>query len=125
MLGETIVPHALLPFMSHLEGEDRAVEQTKHTPLKIERMPRLSATESSIMHALIEGHSNKVIARRMNIAEATAKVHIKAILRKLGVHNRTQAAIWAMNNRPFLAGAQSKKPAIVPVPDYSDETLKA
>jgi len=34
----------------------------------------------------------------MNIAEATVKVHVKAILRKIGVDNRTQAAIWAINN---------------------------
>jgi len=34
----------------------------------------------------------------MEIAEATVKVHVKAILRKIRVRNRTQAAIWAMNN---------------------------
>jgi Bacterial regulatory proteins, luxR family len=39
-----------------------------------------------------------MIARKIQIAEATVKVHLKAILRKIRVRNRTQAAIWAMNN---------------------------
>ena len=39
-----------------------------------------------------------MIARKIDIAEATVKVHIKAILRKIRVQNRTQAAVWAMNN---------------------------
>jgi two-component system nitrate/nitrite response regulator NarL len=47
---------------------------------------------------LIEGDSNKAIARKIDIAEATVKVHVKAILRKIRVHNRTQAAIWAMSS---------------------------
>jgi two-component system nitrate/nitrite response regulator NarL len=39
-----------------------------------------------------------VIARTCDIAEATVKVHMKSILRKIRVENRTQAAIWAMEN---------------------------
>jgi two-component system nitrate/nitrite response regulator NarL len=46
---------------------------------------------------LIEGHSNKTIARKHHIAEAPVKVHVKAILRKIRVNNRTRAAVWAMN----------------------------
>ena len=57
-------------------------------------MPR----EKSILRYLIEGDSNKSIARKIDITEATVKVHVKAILRKIRVHNRTQAAIWGMNN---------------------------
>jgi two-component system nitrate/nitrite response regulator NarL len=38
-----------------------------------------------------------VISRRLKIADATVKVHIKAILHKLRVQNRTQAAVWAVN----------------------------
>ena len=43
----------------------------------------------------MEGESNKVIARKLDVAEATIKVHVKTILRKVQVKNRTQAAIWA------------------------------
>ena len=44
------------------------------------------------------GMANKVIARQFGICEATVKVHVKAILRKLGVENRTQAATWGVKN---------------------------
>jgi two-component system nitrate/nitrite response regulator NarL len=56
---------------------------------------RLSQREQEILRWLMEGAPNKVIARKLNVAEATVKVHIKAILRKIGAHNRTQAAMWA------------------------------
>jgi two-component system nitrate/nitrite response regulator NarL len=55
----------------------------------------LSSRELAILRTLMEGASNKVIARRLVITEATVKVRMKAILRKLSLQNRTQAAIWA------------------------------
>ena len=39
-----------------------------------------------------------MIARTLDIAEATVKVHMKSVLRKIRVANRTQAAIWALGN---------------------------
>jgi two-component system nitrate/nitrite response regulator NarL len=57
----------------------------------------LSSRELAILRTLMEGASNKVIARKLVITEATVKVHMKAILRKLSLQNRTQAAIWARN----------------------------
>jgi two-component system, NarL family, nitrate/nitrite response regulator NarL len=66
-----------------------------------ERLPGgargLSSRELAILRTLMEGASNKIIARRLVITEATVKVHMKAILRKLRLQNRTQAAIWARN----------------------------
>jgi two-component system nitrate/nitrite response regulator NarL len=80
---------------------------------------------------LVKGDSNKSIARKIEIAEATVKVHVKAILRKIGVHNRTQAAIWAMNkgslaptgsiDSPPLAPCQSKR---VPTPMETIPVIK-
>jgi two-component system, NarL family, nitrate/nitrite response regulator NarL len=58
--------------------------------------PQLSQREREILIHLAEGDSNKQIARLCNITESTVKVHLKAILRKITVHNRTQAAIWAI-----------------------------
>jgi two-component system, NarL family, nitrate/nitrite response regulator NarL len=58
----------------------------------------LSARQLAILRCLSEGDSNKVIARKISISEGTVKVHVKAILRKIQVHNRTQAAIWALNH---------------------------
>jgi two-component system nitrate/nitrite response regulator NarL len=58
----------------------------------------LSGREGDILGNLLRGHSNKMIARELAISEATVKVHLKALLRKLNARNRTQAAIWAMEN---------------------------
>jgi two-component system, NarL family, nitrate/nitrite response regulator NarL len=63
---------------------------------------RLSKREKDILHLLTEGASNKIIANRIDIAEATVKVHIKSCLRKLRLHNRTQAAIWASRHLPTV-----------------------
>jgi two-component system, NarL family, nitrate/nitrite response regulator NarL len=60
--------------------------------------PHLSQRERQILIRLAQGDSNKQIARLCNITESTVKVHLKAILRKITVHNRTQAAIWAIAN---------------------------
>jgi two-component system nitrate/nitrite response regulator NarL len=58
----------------------------------------LSEREAQIIKMLTRGHSNKVIARRCDLTEATIKVHLKSILRKLHVGNRTQAALWAIEH---------------------------
>jgi two-component system nitrate/nitrite response regulator NarL len=63
---------------------------------------RLSPREREVLAHLVAGHSNKVIARHLGTAEATVKVHLKSLLRKIQVENRTQAAIWALSNLPDL-----------------------
>jgi two-component system nitrate/nitrite response regulator NarL len=55
----------------------------------------LSNREIDILQELGSGQSNKMIAVKLGIAEATVKVYVKRILRKIGVRNRTQAALWA------------------------------
>jgi len=110
MLGETILPMEILSTISNRADDDehdheynsdaRPVKNTAGELMgtQSEYAPRLSVRQRCILNCLIEGHSNKVIARKIDIAEATVKVHIKSILRKIGVRNRTQAAIWAMSN---------------------------
>jgi two-component system nitrate/nitrite response regulator NarL len=61
-------------------------------------IPALSERERQIIDGLIKGQSNKIIARAFGIAEATVKVHMKAILRKVPCSNRTQVAIWALGH---------------------------
>jgi two-component system, NarL family, nitrate/nitrite response regulator NarL len=75
-------------------------EQLKEEERPSNRMAgsRLSEREQMILMHLTEGASNKHIARALKIAEATVKVHIKSLLRKIRVSNRTQAAMWAINN---------------------------
>jgi two-component system nitrate/nitrite response regulator NarL len=106
MLGETILPPELLFYVRHPQGEERyqRIEHYQHDPAP--RMaaaaelewPQLSFRENCILRCIVEGSSNKVIARKIDITEATVKVHVKAILRKVRVRNRTQAAIWAMKH---------------------------
>jgi len=62
--------------------------------------PTLSGRELEILSCLASGDSNKIIARSCRIAESTVKLHLKSILRKIHVQNRTQAAIWALQNNP-------------------------
>jgi DNA-binding NarL/FixJ family response regulator len=118
MMGETIFPPAFLSFVLDPEGNrlgeavpggenNQAILVTTEDALA----PQLSPREKSILRCLIEGDSNKCIARKIDIAEATVKVHVKAILRKIRVQNRTQAAIWGMNN-----GSLNDRQTTVPRP---------
>lgn len=63
---------------------------------QIEQAPSdLTARQLQVLLFLANGHSNKVIASDLNLAEATVKMHITAIFKCLGVSNRTQAALEA------------------------------
>jgi DNA-binding NarL/FixJ family response regulator len=55
----------------------------------------LTEREREVLELVRQGHSNKVIARRLRIAEATVKTHVTHILQRVGVADRTQAALWA------------------------------
>ncbi len=55
----------------------------------------LTEQEGRILEHLIEGKSNKLIARDMGIAEGTVKVHVKHLLKKLNLRSRLEAAVWA------------------------------
>ena len=59
----------------------------------------LTPRETQVLKLLTLGYSNKEIARSLGMLEGTVKVHVKSIMKKLGVNNRTQAAIAA--NRSF------------------------
>jgi two-component system nitrate/nitrite response regulator NarL len=116
MMGETVLPMAFLPFV--LRPEDDALDHAGPRDVNNEVLlataddaiaPQLSPRENSILRCLVDGDSNKSIARKIEIAEATVKVHVKAILRKIRVHNRTQAAIWGMNSG-WLARTTSTNP---------------
>ena len=64
----------------------------------------LSHREMQILGYLLNGAQNKEIARDLQICEGTVKVHLKTILKKIGVQNRTQAAIWAHSQRMTYVG---------------------
>lgn len=114
MLGETILPSTLLSNITggvQLYGSEPAEigAEVETAPLLMtdDGAPRLSVREERILSYLVQGDSNKAIARSINISEATVKVHVKAILRKIRAHNRTQAAIWALHHG-LLAGREPR-----------------
>lgn len=110
LLGETIVPQQFTQLLrSQVRLQQEALSQGNYIETTVEdthlRCPpegprtddvvRLSNRERMILLHLTQGASNKHIARELEIAEATVKTHIKALLRKIRVRNRTQAAMWA------------------------------
>lgn len=91
MLGEKVCPTPMLSTLAkRVDGdvENLPAEWAGH---------RLSRREMQVLKYLAGGNTNKEIARYLDITEATVKVHIKTVLRKLSLSNRTQAAIWAVN----------------------------
>ncbi|MBQ0822436.1 response regulator transcription factor [Microvirga terrae] len=110
MLGEVVFPSAA--FLAAISTHTEALDLSKEAPVvkvsSLQAAPTsegqdspirtLSSREAEILQCLMQGAPNKVIARKLDVAEATVKVHIKAILRKIRVANRTQAAMWAVNH---------------------------
>ncbi len=132
-LGQTILPPELL---SYIRKTISAVEAPAESPgpeaysdsqLPPDFNPKLSCREEHILRYIGEGCPNKIIARQMGIAEGTVKVHVKAILRKIRVGNRTQAAIWLKDHPKStpacnLAQLGSTTPTILPA-DCSEAAL--
>lgn len=92
MMGEKVFPTHLADLL--VTGQVQPQPATEITALR----KGLSQRETQILRCLIGGDSNKIIAANLGITEATVKVHLKSLLRKINAVNRTQAAIWAMNN---------------------------
>lgn len=111
-----VFPPELLSQLSEVAVEPQRLLQGVQRRADGSPFQGLSAREVSILEGLMLGESNKVIARKLEIAEATVKVHVKAILRKVRVRNRTQAAMWAMQN------SVTRIP-VVEEPDMTEETL--
>lgn len=59
----------------------------------------LTEQQSRILERIVQGKSNKLIARELNLAEATVKLHVGHLLRKLNVRSRVEAAVWAVAQR--------------------------
>ncbi len=62
----------------------------------------LTEREREILIHISGGESNKVIARKLHIAEATVKVHVKHLLKKLGLKSRVEAAVWVVTHKNEL-----------------------
>jgi two-component system nitrate/nitrite response regulator NarL len=88
--GKTVVASELTGILA------RAVRQEKEEPVREAAFSDLTPREMQILCHLAAGQSNKVIARELGISDGTVKLHVKAILRKLDVHSRVEAAVIAV-----------------------------
>jgi two-component system nitrate/nitrite response regulator NarL len=90
LAGQTVVAKELTGVLAKAVTGDTPAVETK--PAFSDLTPR----EREILCHLAEGQSNKTIARELGISDGTVKLHVKAILRKLNVHSRVEAAVIAV-----------------------------
>jgi DNA-binding NarL/FixJ family response regulator len=87
--GGTFIPLELLAKAPTHRRQPQGAESRRT------ELPGLTPTEQRVLELLKTGQPNKVIARRLDIQEATVKVHVRRIMKKLNAANRTQAALAA------------------------------
>jgi two-component system, NarL family, nitrate/nitrite response regulator NarL len=91
--GKTVVAPTLAPVLAKVVQGNSPNNDDTESPFE-----DLTPRETEILALLAEGQSNKVIARNLGISDGTVKLHVKAILRKLNVHSRVEAAVLAVEH---------------------------
>ncbi len=86
--GRTVISDRLNGLLARAIREEAAAKQRDAAAL--------TDREREILQGLAHGLSNKLIARSLEITEATVKVHVKNLLKKLGFRSRLEAAVWAV-----------------------------
>ena len=102
--GDSVVAQELVGSLAGLVRKDAPPPAPRPAAPFAELTPR----EREILEHIADGASNKMIARALDITDGTVKLHVKAILRKLGVRSRVEAAVTAVENglgRARRAGA--------------------
>lgn len=95
--GETVVAEALT-------GKLVAQLQAGPAERPVSDLDKLTPRERDILECLARGESNKTIARRLDLAESTVKIHVQNVLKKLKLSSRVQAAVFAVEHRMTAAG---------------------
>lgn len=95
MAGERYIPSQILVGAAIQDAERPQVKTAPITPsthsINAARFDKLSRREQHVLELLAGGMTNKEIARSIDLQEATIKIHVKNIYRKMGVNNRVQA----------------------------------
>jgi len=85
-------------FRTQMPANEKAVGSAPAPESPAEGLGILSARELETLALIARGASNKVIARELDIAETTVKIHVQHILRKLNLSSRVQAAVYAASH---------------------------
>ncbi|MET0049161.1 MAG: two-component system response regulator NarL, partial [Sedimenticola sp.] len=89
--GQMVISERLTQLLAQaLRGE----KSVKKSPAECDFTDR----EREILGLIAKGMSNKLIARELDISDGTVKVHVKHLLKKMGLHSRVEAAVWALKN---------------------------
>jgi two-component system nitrate/nitrite response regulator NarL len=89
--GEVTLTERLTRLLAHSMREDGKPRHPDEAGL--------TEQERRILDLIAQGKSNKLIARELNISDGTVKVHVKHLLRKLNLHSRLEAAVWAVDKK--------------------------
>ena len=89
--GEITLTERLTRLLAHSMREDSRPRHPDEAGL--------TEQEQRILDLIAQGMSNKLIARELGISDGTVKVHVKHLLRKLNLHSRLEAAVWAVEKK--------------------------
>jgi len=91
--GESVVAREMVGTLAGIVRDDAGARPAAPRPAK--PFAELTPRELEILQHVADGSSNKMIARALEITDGTVKLHVKAILRKLGMRSRVEAAVAA------------------------------
>jgi two-component system nitrate/nitrite response regulator NarL len=85
--GQIILTERMVNLLAHAMRNDSSQPKTQSEA-------GLTDQEQRILELVASGKSNKLVARELNIAEGTVKVHVKHLLRKLNLRSRLEVVVW-------------------------------
>jgi len=94
--GDNVVAHELVGTLARLVRGNERPERSAGSAAAL--FAELTPRELEILKCIADGSSNKMIARALDITDGTVKLHVKAILRKLGMRSRVEAAVAAVEH---------------------------
>jgi DNA-binding NarL/FixJ family response regulator len=104
VLKDTDPVHLLAAIRSAARGDSpldpRVARTILHTRRTAAPAGELTEREEEVLTLVGQGMANKQIARALGIREGTVKAHLTSVFQRIGVHDRTSAALWARTNLP-------------------------
>ena len=95
----------------HSPLDPRVARTVLHARRGPARAAELTDREQEVLGLVGRGLANKQIARRLGIRESTVKAHLTSVFQRIGVRDRTSAALWARTHLPEEPGAPARPPA--------------